>query len=52
MKEKITVTMKPETLVVVDNLRGDLSRSFVVDRAVQLGLQQIRQDPGLILRGP
>jgi hypothetical protein len=51
-KQKVSVCLQPETLATLTALQGDHSRSFIVNRAIQLGLQQLRQDPGLILRGP
>lgn len=55
MKKPISITVDPEVLTSVDQFvdryHGNFSRSFVIQRAVQHGMQHLEQDPGSLVSG-
>jgi hypothetical protein len=50
MKTPISVTIATETVTEIDNTRGMVPRSRIVERALDLGMEQIKHDPSLLNR--
>jgi hypothetical protein len=48
MKTPISVTIAEETVTKIDQTRGMVPRSRIVERALDLGMKQIEQNPSLL----
>lgn len=48
MKIPISISIDKETVADIDGSRGLIPRSRVIERAVDLGIEQLKKDPTLL----
>lgn len=48
MKTPISVTIAAETVTKIDQIRGMVPRSRIVECAIDLGMKQIEHNPSLL----